>query len=217
MAERRECPQAIKNDRFPNTKHLNGIHSCRNIFKKSSNIKARRSFWCKITDSVEVNNFKFFTGCFCGLMMKFIYRREKRDIPFIISASIREVERRGMNEVGIYRVSGSSSDLQKLKKSFESSKSIKCLKNHQKFQLFPVSLDAYEAEQLLKEVDIHSVTGILKSYLRELPEALFTDLHYQKVCIDKYQGVNHLFTYEMFIYSFLTHLINLRIQMRRRE
>lgn len=41
--------------------------------------------------------------------------------------------------------------------------------------------DAYEAEQMLKEVDIHSVTGNLKSYLRELPEALFTDSHYQKV------------------------------------
>lgn len=41
--------------------------------------------------------------------------------------------------------------------------------------------DSYEAEQLLKEVDIHSVTGILKSYLRELPEALFTDNLYQKL------------------------------------
>jgi hypothetical protein len=42
------------------------------------------------------------------------------------------------------------------------------------------SPDSYEAEQLLKEVDIHSVTGILKLYLRELPEALFTDELYQK-------------------------------------
>lgn len=31
---------------------------------------------------------------------------------------------------------------------------------------------------MLKEVDIHSVTGILKQYLRELPEALFTDQLY---------------------------------------
>lgn len=46
---------------------------------------------------------------------------------------------------------------------------------------FSKSLDAYEAEQLLKEVDIHSVTGNLKSYFRELPEALFTDQYYQKV------------------------------------
>lgn len=50
-----------------------------------------------------------------------IFRRQKRDIPFIISACIREVERRGMSEVGIYRVSGSASDLARLKKSFESS------------------------------------------------------------------------------------------------
>lgn len=39
-------------------------------------------------------------------------------------------------------------------------------------------LDSYEAEQLLKEVDIHSVTGVLKLYLRELPEALFTEKLY---------------------------------------
>ncbi|KAG8224079.1 hypothetical protein J437_LFUL001156 [Ladona fulva] len=65
-----------------------------------------------------------------------------------------------MNEVGIYRVSGSASDVSRLKKSFET--------------------NSYEAEQLLKEVDIHSVTGILKLYLRELPEALFTDELYPK-------------------------------------
>lgn len=83
-----------------------------------------------------------------------------------------------MNEVGIYRVSGSASDLQKLKKSFETSKKILTNLN---FKLKFFSLDAYEAEQLLKEVDIHSVTGNLKSYLRELPEALFTDHYYQRV------------------------------------
>lgn len=100
-------------------------------------------------------------GALFGAKMNQVLKREKRDIPFIISACIREVERRGMAEVGIYRVSGSASDLAKLKKSFES--------------------NAYEAEQLLKEVDIHSVTGILKSYLRELPEALFTDMYYPKL------------------------------------
>lgn len=50
-----------------------------------------------------------------------IRRREKRDIPFIITSCIREVERRGMLEVGIYRVSGSASDLARLKKAFETS------------------------------------------------------------------------------------------------
>lgn len=44
------------------------------------------------------------------------------------------MERRGVGEVGLYRVSGSASDLTKLRKSFES--------------------NSYEAEQLLKEVFI---------------------------------------------------------------
>lgn len=53
-------------------------------------------------------------------------------MPFIITACVREVERRGVGEVGLYRVSGSASDLARLRKSFES--------------------NSYEAEQLLKEV-----------------------------------------------------------------
>lgn len=40
--------------------------------------------------------------------------------------------------------------------------------------------DPYEAEQLIKEVDIHSVTGLLKLFLRELPEALFTSELYPR-------------------------------------
>lgn len=47
--------------------------------------------------------------------------------------------------------------------------------------LIEYQTDNYEAEQLLKEVDIHSVTGVFKAYLRELPEALFTDQLYPKL------------------------------------
>ncbi|CAF4934582.1 unnamed protein product [Pieris macdunnoughi] len=101
------------------------------------------------------------SGALFGAKITHVAKREKRNIPFIISACIREVERRGIHEVGIYRVSGSASDLNRLKKSFET--------------------NAYEAEQLLKEVDIHSVTGVLKLYLRELPEALFTDALYPEL------------------------------------
>lgn len=93
-----------------------------------------------------------------GAKIQQVCKREKRDVPFIVTACVREVERRGVGEVGLYRVSGSASDLAKLRKSFES--------------------NSYEAEQLLKEVDVHSVTGVLKLYLREMPEALFTDALY---------------------------------------
>ncbi|CAG9102726.1 unnamed protein product [Plutella xylostella] len=100
-------------------------------------------------------------GALFGAKIHHVAKREKRNIPFVISACVREVERRGILEVGVYRVSGSASDLNRLKKSFET--------------------NAYEAEQLLKEVDIHSVTGVLKLYLRELPEALFTDALYPEL------------------------------------
>jgi class 3 adenylate cyclase len=38
--------------------------------------------------------------------------------------------------------------------------------------------DCKAATQLLKEADVHVVTGLLKLYFRELPEALFTDALY---------------------------------------
>ncbi|KAJ8972782.1 hypothetical protein NQ317_009235 [Molorchus minor] len=100
-------------------------------------------------------------GALFGEKIQAVCKRQKRNVPFIVTACIREVERRGMSEIGIYRVSGSALDISKLKKSFET--------------------NSYEAEQLLKEVDIHSVTGILKLYLRELPEALFTDQLYPEL------------------------------------
>lgn len=88
-------------------------------------------------------------------------RKEKRAVPFIITSCVREVERRGISEVGIYRVSGSSADMARLRKAYES--------------------NPYEAEQLLKECDIHAVAGILKQFLRDIPESIFTSLVYSKL------------------------------------
>ena len=96
-----------------------------------------------------------------GAPISIVTKKEKRAVPFIVTSCVREVERRGISEVGIYRVSGSSADVAKLKRAFES--------------------NPYEAEQLLKECDIHSVSGTLKLYLRDLPESLFTSAIYNKL------------------------------------
>ena len=100
-------------------------------------------------------------GGLFGTKIQDVTKRERRPVPFIITACVREVERRGLNEVGIYRVPGGTADYAKLKKAFET--------------------NPYEAEQILKEVDIHSVAGTLKLYLREMPESLVTTPIYLKM------------------------------------
>lgn len=102
-----------------------------------------------------------------------------------------------MLEVGIYRVSGSASDLARLKKAFETSETQKLSYQFEIAYFCNVlncfdCLDNYEAEQLLKEVDVHSVTGIFKAYLRELPETLFTDVLYRRFIetFNKFSNIN---------------------------
>ena len=47
------------------------------------------------------------------------FRREHHDIPLILQTCVDEVERRGLSEVGIYRVAGVLRDIQELRKAFD--------------------------------------------------------------------------------------------------
>jgi breakpoint cluster region protein len=99
-------------------------------------------------------------GGLFGVKISSTTRREHTKVPLIITTCVEEVERRGLEDLGIYRVSGVSSEIQRLKKAFER--------------------NSKGAIPLAKEVDIHVVTSLLKLYLRELPEALFTDIQYPR-------------------------------------
>lgn len=46
-------------------------------------------------------------------------------VPHVVRCCVEEVERRGMDEVGIYRISGAASDISTLKAAFNSSKTAK--------------------------------------------------------------------------------------------
>lgn len=46
-------------------------------------------------------------------------RRERSKVPYIVRQCVEEIERRGMEEVGIYRVSGVATDIQALKAAFD--------------------------------------------------------------------------------------------------
>jgi len=57
-----------------------------------------------------------------GVPIEEVCAREKRSIPHIITCCVREVERRGLEELGIYRVSGLATDIAKLRKAFDTRK-----------------------------------------------------------------------------------------------
>lgn len=52
-----------------------------------------------------------------------VHRRERSKVPYIVRQCIEEVEKRGIDEVGIYRISGVATDIQALKAAFDTSKS----------------------------------------------------------------------------------------------
>lgn len=52
----------------------------------------------------------------------FVHRRERSKVPYIVRQCIEEVEKRGIDEVGIYRISGVATDIQALKLAFDTSK-----------------------------------------------------------------------------------------------
>lgn len=61
-------------------------------------------------------------------------------MPYIVRQCVEEIERRGMEEVGIYRVSGVATDIQALKAAFDVSKYL-CLHPRNLHQL-PVRTQA---------------------------------------------------------------------------
>uniref|UniRef100_A0A493TFI0 Rho-GAP domain-containing protein n=1 Tax=Anas platyrhynchos platyrhynchos TaxID=8840 RepID=A0A493TFI0_ANAPP len=60
------------------------------------------------------------TGVF-GVKISVVTKRERSKVPYIVRQCIEEVEKRGIEEVGIYRISGVATDIQALKAVFDAS------------------------------------------------------------------------------------------------
>ncbi|KAI8970124.1 hypothetical protein BDF20DRAFT_889397 [Mycotypha africana] len=82
-------------------------------------------------------------------------------VPLIVEKCIREIEKRGLEEVGIYRVAGTGSIVSALKAAFN--------KNVNKVDLSD-----------FQWADINVVADALKQFLRELPEPLLTYSFYDE-------------------------------------
>ncbi|XP_047664911.1 active breakpoint cluster region-related protein isoform X2 [Tachysurus fulvidraco] len=93
-----------------------------------------------------------------GVKISVVTKRERSKVPYIVRQCIEEVEKRGIDEVGIYRISGVATDIQALKAAFDS--------------------NTKDILVMLSDMDINAIAGTLKLYFRELPEPLLTDRLY---------------------------------------
>ncbi|KAJ4930072.1 hypothetical protein JOQ06_019086 [Pogonophryne albipinna] len=93
-----------------------------------------------------------------GVKINVVTKRERSKVPYIVRQCIEEVEKRGIDEVGIYRISGVATDIQALKLVFDT--------------------NTKDILVMLSDMDINAIAGTLKLYFRELPEPLLTDRLY---------------------------------------
>uniref|UniRef100_A0A8C2KVG9 Si:dkey-91m11.5 n=1 Tax=Cyprinus carpio TaxID=7962 RepID=A0A8C2KVG9_CYPCA len=100
-----------------------------------------------------------------GVKIWAVTKREHSKVPLIVRQCVEEIERRGMEEVGIYRVSGVATDIQALKAAFDSNNK--------------------DVSVMMSEMDVNAIAGTLKLYFRELPEPLFTD----ELCANFTEGI----------------------------
>nr|ASF90216.1 hypothetical protein SPAR03590 [Bartheletia paradoxa] len=87
--------------------------------------------------------------------------RDGDEVPTILEKCAGFIERNGLTSMGIYRLSGTTSVVQKLKAKFDAD----------------VNAVDLETDEYLNDVNV--VTGVLKLWLRELPEPLLTFHLYQ--------------------------------------
>ncbi|XP_053557968.1 breakpoint cluster region protein [Bombina bombina] len=94
------------------------------------------------------------TGVF-GVKISVVTKRERSKVPYIVRQCVEEIEKRGVEEVGIYRVSGVATDIQALKNAFDGNNK--------------------DVSVMMSDMDVNAIAGTLKLYFRELPAPLFTD------------------------------------------
>lgn len=109
----------------------------------------RHWFYSKtLTAKINHNHVTF------GIPINVVCGRENLMTPRILVSLLEQIEYMGLDDVGIYRISCSLSDLASLKSQIDLTG---------------------ELDFVNGVYDVHALTSIVKSYLRELPTALITD------------------------------------------
>ncbi|KAL1918738.1 uncharacterized protein VTP21DRAFT_2760 [Calcarisporiella thermophila] len=95
-----------------------------------------------------------------GIDLALQLERDNLEVPTVLVKCAYAVEKHGILNQGIYRISGTSTEMQKLK------------------QLFDRDAASVDLDNEKCTADINNVAGVLKSYFRELPDPLFTKRMY---------------------------------------
>ncbi|KAI8981776.1 Rho GTPase activation protein [Mycotypha africana] len=96
-----------------------------------------------------------------GIDLTQLMQRDGQEVPLVVQKCTEAVEQLGLKTVGIYRVSGTSTQIQRLKNAFDRDcKSVNLLSEENR-------------------ADINNVTSLLKLWFRELPDPLFPQSSYQ--------------------------------------
>lgn len=101
-----------------------------------------------------------------GVPLSFTFRNLPAVLPPFLKNSIEQIDKRGLHVEGLYRVSAKNSDRDKARIELET------------------DLNAFNWEI----ADIHLLTGLVKAYLRELPEPLFP---FPRADRDAYSATNN--------------------------
>ena len=96
-----------------------------------------------------------------GVDLGYQMQRDGADIPRVLEKCAETIDMYGLDSMGIYRLSGTTSRVQRLKAKLEA------------------NIDAVNLNSDDNLTDINDISGVLKLFFRELPEPLFThDLYH---------------------------------------
>lgn len=99
-----------------------------------------------------------------GVPLDELLERDDVSIPIVVYQCVVGIDKFGLAEEGIYRLSGNKMVIDRLKAIFDND---------------PMSLDFSRMEDFCH--DVNAVTSILKQFFRELPEPLFTKALYPEM------------------------------------
>uniref|UniRef100_A0A3Q2YSY5 Myosin IXB n=1 Tax=Hippocampus comes TaxID=109280 RepID=A0A3Q2YSY5_HIPCM len=119
-----------------------------------------KAYMCSCESHIAINVIKSYRdsgGQHFGVRVGHLVS-DKNPVPMVLEMMLEHVEMQGLYTEGIYRKSGSANRMKELHQRLETDPHLVCLEDY----------------------PIHTVTGLVKQWLRELPDPLMTFTHYNE-------------------------------------